>query len=273
MNATATRETIILWETKFYLKLMAGDDGVELTVLRNALEKIRSDEQQFVHFDRKIAKYHERMATRNGMVSLHGALRVYRAYHGAVGKLTEFNDSVKRLKGLVRKLLHCHKNAAELNSVEILPVQEAKAIAVDSPVAVYCQADSESEQRDWILATVVASRISNGALEYDVHDMESNNGVGISHGKLSVDRTVQAVDVRELPRNEMEAMEQCKSIRVKQNVLALYPGTTCLYPAVVVSVPTQRRRGAAEFSVKFMDDDGDAPKARTVPARFILALQ
>lgn len=41
-----------------------------------------------------------------------------------------------------------------------------------------------------------------------------------------------------IPENEEEALNRVE-FRLKQNVLALFPGTTCFYPSVVMSQPSR----------------------------------
>lgn len=76
---------------------------------------------------------------------------------------------------------------------------------------------------------------------------------------------VEAGNVIPLPESDESALES-PEFRLRQNVLALFPGTTCFYSAVVMSQPSRRRK-TRDYLLKFADDD---VPSRPCPPRFIL---
>lgn len=151
-------------------------------------------------------------------------------------------------------------------------------------VAAHCKIDNEMNQEDWILAVVIrsvpASTSSSGKDEYEIEDVELgdlalDHSSGSSPLKTSSNKRVQKKTLRfivpadkvlYIPNDEESIIRTTETIKIRQPVLALFPGTTCLYPAIVISCPSRRKK-TREFLVKFADDD--AP-SRSVPARFIV---
>lgn len=76
---------------------------------------------------------------------------------------------------------------------------------------------------------------------------------------------VDAGNVIPLPESDEAALES-PEFRLRQNVLALFPGTTCFYSAVVMSQPSRRKK-TRDYLLKFADDD---VPSRPCPPRFIL---
>lgn len=119
---------------------------------------------------------------------------------------------------------------------------ERAPIEAGAPVAVFCRADPESKHEDWILATLIRRLPETD--ECEVEDVESAD----SHAppfpaKASrpnaLRLTVSSSMVQRLPASDAEAHQLAQHIRLRQQVLALFPGTTCLYPAVVMSIPSR----------------------------------
>lgn len=154
----------------------------------------------------------------------------------------------------------------------------AKASRIESPipigseVAVLCRIDEALENDDWILATILNYN-SNGTFEVeDVEDsMEASGDSKASSPHKSSSRrlrfSVGPDRIRVIPA--AESAEQDSSIKIKDRVLALFPGTTCLYPATVVSNPSRRKK-SKDYLVSFSDD---SVQHRAVPARYVLSLK
>ncbi len=138
-----------------------------------------------------------------------------------------------------------------------------------NPVAALCRVEEGTLQRDWILATIVAYDPHTDS--YEVEDVElSETGEIVmgsappAAGRRSTSGTppppphgarrstvaarrgasrflAQRQGVRALSPTYEEALVATASVRIKERVLALFPGTTCLYPATVVNVPSRVR--------------------------------
>lgn len=154
-------------------------------------------------------------------------------------------------------------------------------IPVGSTVAVRCRVDEESPAEEWILATIVRGAFTDedGRWSYEVEDVEfeeaassplrSSSVKGSPHksgGKRPLRLVVSSDQIRKLPATEEEALNSTAGIKVRQRVLALFPGTTCLYAATVISTPARRKK-TRDFLLKFSDDD---VPSRVVPARYVL---
>lgn len=134
-------------------------------------------------------------------------------------------------------------------------------------MAVFCQVDPTSTNEECILALVL--NYFPESQSYLVQDVENSEDL-MSESVLKKDgsnqMTVSAAKVYPIPDDD--GVSGCDKIKIKQEVLALYPGTTCLYPAVVLNIPSRRKK-TSDFLVKFQDDD--AP-SRSVNPRFVLPL-
>lgn len=155
-------------------------------------------------------------------------------------------------------------------------------IPVGSTVAVRCRVDEESPAEEWILATIVRGAFTTGEegrWSYEVEDVEfedtassplrSSSVKGSPHksgGKRPLRLVVSSDQIRKLPATEEEALNNTVGIKVRQRVLALFPGTTCLYAATVISTPVRRKK-TRDFLLKFSDDD---VPSRAVPPRYVL---
>jgi hypothetical protein len=131
---------------------------------------------------------------------------------------------------------------------------------VGTEVAMLCLVDAEATQEDWILGTIL--RYIPEENSYEIEDAEGENG-SPTKGGVKTRYTVHEDKVRPLADSIDE------SVKPKQQVLALFPGTTCLYPAMVVSTPLRRKK-TKDFLVKFSDDE--VPQ-RPVPPRYVLSLK
>ncbi|PJF17173.1 Homoserine dehydrogenase [Paramicrosporidium saccamoebae] len=135
-----------------------------------------------------------------------------------------------------------------------------EVLNVGTEVAMLCLVDAEATQEDWILGTIL--RYIPEENSYEIEDAEGENG-SPTKGGVKTRYTVHEEKVRPLADSIDE------SVKPKQQVLALFPGTTCLYPATVISTPTRRKK-TKDFLVKFSDDE--VPQ-RPVPPRYILSLK
>jgi hypothetical protein len=130
-----------------------------------------------------------------------------------------------------------------------------------SLVAVLCRVEEEdSEAEEWILAIVKQFDATQGV--YEVEDCEAT-GEPVPNGKR---RVCEASKILHLPPvDESNGDEEEGEFKPKTAVLALFPGTTCLYPAVVISTPSRRRK-TRDYLLRFQDDE---VPSRTCPARFV----
>lgn len=145
-------------------------------------------------------------------------------------------------------------------------------IPIGTEVAVLCRIDDTLENEDWILATILNYNMDDTFEVEDVEDIVDGSGevkmpsphkssTGRLRFSVSLDR------VRVIP--PAESAQQDTSIKVKDRVIALFPGTTCLYPATVVSNPARRKK-SKDYLVSFSDD---SVQCRPVAARYVLSLQ
>lgn len=137
----------------------------------------------------------------------------------------------------------------------------AEELPAGSLVAVLCRVEEEdSEAEEWILAIV--KHFDAAQQVYEVEDCEAT-GEPVPNGKR---RTCDADKILHLPPvDENGENEEEREFKPKMAVLALFPGTTCLYPAVVISTPSRRRK-TRDYLLRFQDDE---VPSRTCPARFI----
>lgn len=132
-------------------------------------------------------------------------------------------------------------------------------------VAVLCRVDSDSEEDEWMLATILEA---TGAGAYEVEDCELIEGddeeaqaVQAANG-LGKRRSAELARILRMPTSGAN-MEELKP---KANVLALFPGTTCLYPAQVISPPSRRKK-TRDYLLRFSDDE---EPSRTCPPQFVI---
>lgn len=154
------------------------------------------------------------------------------------------------------------------------PPSPPSGIPVGGEVVIQCCVDRETGQEDWILGTLLRVRPDGSYEVEDVEDVPDGNGGFLASATTSPIKsgrrmkfTVRPGKIRMIPPKAVEPEDN--PIKTRERVLALYPGTTCMYPATVVSVPTRRRR-TNDFLVKFHDDT--APH-RAVPSRYVLRLE
>lgn len=142
-------------------------------------------------------------------------------------------------------------------------------------VVIQCCVDREAEQEDWILGTLLRVRPDGSYEVEDVEEVPDSSGVLASSsvaasptkGGRRMKFTVRPGKIRRIPPKAVEPEDN--PIKARERVLALYPGTTCMYPATVISVPARRRR-TNDFLVKFQDD---TVPHRAVPSRYVLRLE
>lgn len=143
---------------------------------------------------------------------------------------------------------------------------------VGTLVAVLCRVDDESEFDEWMLATVRGYRMEDNLYEVDdcelIEPAEGEPGEPyISQNGQGKRRVAPLAKIIRLPQSDEEAgsLEECKS---KAKVLALYPGTTCLYPAHVVSPPSKRKKHN-DYLLKFNDDE---VPSRACAAKYVVEM-
>lgn len=133
-------------------------------------------------------------------------------------------------------------------------------LVVGTLVAVLCKVEEDSESEEWILAII--KQFNAAEQIYEVEDCETTGEI-VPNGKR---RTCESSKIIALPTAVEEQPEE-EEFKPKTAVLALFPGTTCLYPAVVISTPSRRRK-TRDYLLRFQDDE---VPSRTCPARFVTA--
>lgn len=319
---------------------------------------------QNAHQFRKLSKLHEKLSERDRMLSLSGALKLYKAYEGALEGVRAHKELVEQTLLVLGSTPHGLLSAAEGGAADVdrpgmagkeegtpssspqqptdakTPMAEEPAgqetsaegaatsaganapsapssgdvqetlaadnvesgpestqegdldimgspgrgtIPVGSTVAVRCRIDEEASAEEWIVATIVrgASAGDDGRWTYEVEDVEfeetassplrpgSAKGSPHKSARRPVRIVVSSDQLRRLPATEEEALASTADIKMRQRVLALFPGTTCLYAATVLSTPARRKK-TRDFLLKFSDDD---VPSRAIPARYVLRLE
>ena len=182
-------------------------------------------------------------------------------------------EPILDIMGSPEKSPATHSPSREQN----IPIGE---ITVGSTVAVQYKlnrdpssADEGAGEEGWAMATVI--RIKGNGEAFEVEDADFDDGSPVksrrtnfspSSSRRTLCFTVPREKVRYLAPDEITALCLAEKIRIKQRVLALFPGTSCLYPANVISNPSRRRK-TKDFLVKFIDD---SVPSRAVPARFVI---
>lgn len=139
-------------------------------------------------------------------------------------------------------------------------------------VAVLCRVDEEASTDDWMLATV--QHFHPDSRLWEVEDCEeASTGeddvtlVIVPGGGSGKRRHVELARVIRMPQSDDEALSH-EELKPKTAVLGLYPGTTCLYPAVVVTPPSRRKK-TRDYLLRFNDDE---VPSRPCPARYVIAI-
>lgn len=180
---------------------------------------------------------------------------------------------------------------------ELVEVEESGAESFLNPgdlVAVLCKVEEEEEEavkmgegqekesgtagEEWMLATVTGYRPD--VQQYVVEDCELDmDGLTPIRGP-SKDRLVPLSKIIRLnppPTHHHHQGDElheegggliAESFPPKSTVLALFPGTTCLYPATVISTPSRRRK-TKDYLLKFEDDE---LPSRTCAPRYIVPI-
>lgn len=144
-----------------------------------------------------------------------------------------------------------------------------------SVVAVLCQVDEDSRHEEWMMA-VARRYIPAPVSMFEVEDCEldpSNAEFGLGSSGILMPsagqgRLRQALlsNIIVLPSTDEEALERHAEFKPKSSVLALFPGTTCLYPAFVISNPARRRK-TKDYLLRFQDDE---VSSRACAPRFVV---
>lgn len=283
------------------------DDCASLsTDLQTYFDRIIEANQQHDPQFRRLQKFYEKLTQKDQMVSKRGIVKLLRAYETAVesaahlhsitvetlSRLAELRgfpqqrEDMMEVEQLVEGIVEEEtvvdiENAGgtdvggelvveDTTSVDVIEGPSDRVIKPDatheglntgSEVAVLCKVDEdESTQEDWILATVL--KYNPETELYEVEDAEGANG-SPTKGITKARYVVPADKILPLSADVDE------SIKSKQRVLALFPGTTCLYPATVISTPARRKK-TRDFLVRFSEDE--VPQ-RPVPSKYILPMQ
>ncbi|CAO3675417.1 unnamed protein product [Rhizopus stolonifer] len=111
------------------------------------------------------------------------------------------------------------------------------------------QPPQKDKDEEWILAVVIYYNIDKN--KYEVEDVDQDE-----FGKRQR-YMLQPRNVIPIPNvNEVMALAE---LGTGEDVLALYPGTTCFYKAKVVAPPSKNKEGAFEnsYTVQFEDDNNE----------------
>lgn len=98
-------------------------------------------------------------------------------------------------------------------------------------------------------------------------DPVSNDYVVEDSDESGNSSTVSAKLICSVPLDEESALSSTE-FKLKQSVMALFPGTTCFYTASIVSTPSRRKKGR-DYLVKFLEDD---VPSRPCSARFVIPI-
>ena len=146
------------------------------------------------------------------------------------------------------------KSVAKDENIDQTAVKTYSPLEIGSLIAAHVNVSSEVEkaQEEWILATIIG-HTKDG---YVIEDFED-----ISEGEPKVDAspvlrqfTVSKEKILILPRSVDEAITIAEALKPKDKVLALFPGTTCMYPAIVVSFPQKVHSILSPLPLFFSDE-------------------
>lgn len=153
--------------------------------------------------------------------------------------------------------------------------QPKSNVILGSLVAVLAHLE-ESQSEEWMLATLLAYDPQQHL--YTVEDVEVPEDTTNVNTPSPTRKQSAAGEKRQFQVSPDKLIQLCPDdqtaldggeIRLRQPVLALFPGTTCFYPAVVVSTPSRRKR-TRDYLLKFKGDD--VPNRQCSP-RFIIQQQ
>ncbi len=118
-------------------------------------------------------------------------------------------------------------------------------------VAARCPTTDGAEE--WLLARVLCGSANGCVVVAEAEDPPESGSLGTRHV---------------LPVSSLHCLPTPESplLPLRSRVLALFPGTTAFYPAVVVALPSRRRRGS-EYAVRFSEDTSPS---RHVPPLYVV---
>lgn len=164
---------------------------------------------------------------------------------GALGDQASLLDfSFFSDNGTSRPLGSLSKNGSRNQSSAKSPIAIGSAVAAK-------MLDSKETVEVWILATVIHYNPDRN--KYQVEDVEADEADGENHKYI-----LSARYVLQLPKDKNLSYDN--ELSIGQEVLALYPNTSCFYKAVVLSPPSKnkiRLHHAQDYAVHFDDDDED----------------
>ena len=130
-----------------------------------------------------------------------------------------------------------------------IPVKSSWEITPGHQVAALVSKPKDPEER-WILGTVVKMDKDR---KYIIEDIMETNSFDFTAAPIIKERyTLSRKNVLPLPRWTCRPGLPGTFYSVGSEVLALYPQTTCFYPAVVQSAPTVENPGV--YTMCFYDD-------------------
>lgn len=144
--------------------------------------------------------------------------------------------------------------------------RKLESIKAGCEVVVLTKVDSESDQEDWILALMIRST-DDGFVEVEDVDEPPNEA---SSSSTSSPQKSSKTRYKIPPERVLLLSEnpESESFKIRERVLALFPGTTCLYPATIINVPSRRKK-TKDYLVRFNDD---IVSNRPVPSKYILKI-
>ena len=125
-------------------------------------------------------------------------------------------------------------------------------------LSAFCKINGEKKPGEWILARYLRQVDTD---LYEVEDAED------SQPEESVKRSKKSARIKyTVSSNQLILLDRKKTgkVRSRDRIYALFPGTTCFYPATVLNLSQKRKKD--EITVRFADDS--AP-SRNVPFKYI----
>ncbi|CAO3638216.1 unnamed protein product [Cunninghamella blakesleeana] len=121
------------------------------------------------------------------------------------------------------------------------------------------QPKQKEKNEEWILAVVL--NFHQDKNKYQVEDVEQDE-----YGQKQK-YTLQPRNVIPIPTTS--DLEYLPEINVGEDVLALYPGTTCFYSATIVQTPSKEANQPKSYKIKFEDDNNEI---KSVKQEYVLQI-
>lgn len=146
-----------------------------------------------------------------------------------------------------------------------LPFGPGRPVAFRQPAKVE---PSDGQADTWIMARIVRC-IGQDRTRYEVQDTEDDGRPGPTYNTTL--RSIIPMPWPQAPTVSQQGWP-AREIPLHSSVLAVFPDTSCFYPAIVAQTPSQNGSGkrgpAAKFYRLRFDDDDELE--RTIGAQFIV---